>query len=108
MPKKAFKLLVAAVLINIALWVVVLTIFNRANPAAVLHYSVDVGIDYIGEGGRVITLPIIGVVLLSLNIILSWLIHRTEPLLVWPLLAILPVLQLLLLLSAVLLITVNL
>lgn len=107
MPPKVFKLLIGALLLNVALWALVLVKFDRSNPATVLHYSVDVGIDYIGEGGRVITLPIIGLAMLLFNSALGWLLYRTEPRVSWQLWAITPALQLLLLLSAVLLITVN-
>lgn len=107
MPTKAFKLIAAAALLNMALWVLALNLFDRSNPAAVLHYSVDVGIDYIGEGSRVIMLPVIGLCMLAINVLLGWLLYKTEPRLAWQLWAILPVLQFFLLLSAALLITVN-
>lgn len=107
MRAKVFKLLAIAVLLNAALWILVLIKFDRTNPATVLHYSVDVGIDYIGEGGRIITLPIIGFSMLLLNSLLGWLLFKTEPRVAWQLWAVTPLLQLLLLLSAVLLITVN-
>ena len=107
MPPKVFKLLAVAALCNAALWVLILTKFDRSNPATVLHYSVDVGIDYIGEGGRVMTLPIIGLSILVLNWLLGWLLFKTEPRISWQLWAVTPVVQLVLLLSAVLLVTVN-
>ncbi len=107
MRAKAFKLLAVAAFLNVALWTLILIKFDRSNPAAVLHYSVDVGIDYIGEGGRVITLPIIGLCMLVLNSLLGWRLFKTEPRVAWQLWAVTPLLQLLLLLSAALLITVN-
>lgn len=107
MPPKVFKLLAVATLLNAALWVLILTKFDRSNPAAVLHYSVDVGIDYIDEGGRVIILPIIGISMLALNSLLGWLLFKTEPRISWQLWTVTPIVQLVLLLSAVLLITVN-
>lgn len=107
MPPKVFKILAIAALLNAVLWGVVLTKFNRASTTTILHYSVDVGIDYIGEGGRVLILPIIGLSLLLLNSLLGGLLYKTEPRLSWPLWAITPILELLLLLSVILLITVN-
>lgn len=107
MPPRVFKLLAAAALLNAVLWVLILTKFDRSNPATVLHYSVDVGIDYIGEGGRVTTLPIIGLSMLVLNSLLGWLLFKTEPRISWQVWAVTPIVQLVLLLSIVLLITVN-
>lgn len=107
MPPKVFKTLAVAAILNLVLWSVVLIKFDRSNPATVLHYSVDVGIDYIGEGNRIITLPLIGLCMLVLNSLLGWVLYHTEPRVAWPLWIITPVLQLLLLLSASLLITVN-
>lgn len=72
-------LLAVSVLLNGLLWVGALVLFPRTAPAAVLHYSIDVGIDFIGEGKQIIVLPVAGAAILVGNALLGWLLRRTDP-----------------------------
>lgn len=80
--------LLAAVLaiINIVFWIVVFTTFPRDMPAAVLHYSVGVGVDFVGESNQIMVLPLTGSVLLVLTVLLAYTLWRVSVAAVWILL----------------------
>jgi hypothetical protein len=112
MKKKGFaniELLVVGLSIgfNFLLWMLTLTLFDRTNPTAVLHYSVDLGIDFVGQGINIITLPIIGSVILVCNTALGFFLRGVERRLAWILWVTIPLVQLILLISFVLLWRVN-
>lgn len=86
-----------AVVLNVVLWIVTLYLFPVQEPAAVLHYSIDVGIDFIGEGKQIMALPLAGSGLLIFNVVLGLAIWRADVRAAWILWSVLPGLQLLLL-----------
>ena len=58
-------------ILNILLWVFVLLTFPKDSPAAVLHYTAGIWVDFIGEGLQIIVLPSIGTLLLVMNVVLA-------------------------------------
>jgi len=66
-------------MLNAVLWALVLAMFPRNSPAVVMHYSIDVGIDFIGEGKQIIMLPIAGLVIAGINMQVGWLLRRSDP-----------------------------
>jgi hypothetical protein len=72
-------LLGVSLALNALLWVAAVVVFPRTSPAAVLHYSIDVGIDFIGEGKQIIVLPAVGLAMAVGNALLGWLLRRTDP-----------------------------
>lgn len=60
-----------------------MTTFPRDVPAAVLHYSVGVGIDFIGGGSQIVVLPAVSTVLLVLNALLALALRRINVAAVW-------------------------
>ena len=102
-----WPLLVSGIILNAVLWILVFTLFDKSNPTAVLHYSVDIGIDFVGEGIRIVTLPLIGSLILFLNGSLGLLLYPTEARLSWVFWSVIPVIQLILLGSFLLLLHIN-
>lgn len=64
-----------ALLINGVLWLLVYTLFPKDLPAAILHYNVAVGIDFVGEGKQVFMLPAVGLSLVVLNTVLAYMLR---------------------------------
>lgn len=83
--------------LNIILWLIVLITFPKSSPNAVLHYTAGVGIDFIGSGWQIITLPSIGAILMVVNIILAQYIKSTSIISFWILWVSMPVIQIVLL-----------
>ena len=103
MRQKAFSAIFGTSLVlNAILWALVLNFFPRNNPATVLHYSIDVGIDLIGEGKQIIILPAAGLVILIGNSLLGAVLRRHNPTTAWIVWSAIPILQIILLGSFIL------
>ena len=83
--------------LNIILWLIVLITFPKDSPNAVLHYTAGVGVDFIGKGWQIITLPSIGALLMVVNIIMAQYIKRTSEIAFWILWTSMPCMQIILL-----------
>lgn len=81
--------------LNIALWLLVFFLFP-ASDAAVLHYSIGIGIDFIGSARQVYLLPAIGLIVLFGNTLLGITIKNTDIRSAWLLWSIIPPVQLVL------------
>lgn len=90
-------LLAISILLNAALWILVVTTFPKDSPAAVLHYSVGVGIDFIGPGGQIYTLPSIGTALLVANAALAYILAAVSRRAVWVFIGVIPIVEVVLL-----------
>jgi hypothetical protein len=89
-------IIIASLTLNIALWLLILILFPHNNPTAVLHYSVGIGIDFIGSGRQILILPSCGLIIIVGNLILGTSIKnvdRTSAYLIW---SIMPVVQIIL------------
>ena len=69
--------------LNILLWLLALFFFPHDSPSAVLHYNIDVGIDFIGEGKQIIMLPVAGLLLLVGNGLLAAVLRSTDQRVAW-------------------------
>lgn len=84
-------------LLNGILWLLVALTFPQQSPAAVLHYTVGIGIDFIGPGSHILRLPIIGSFLLLFNVVIAFGVNKASRRAAWIFIAAIPVIQLLLL-----------
>ena len=86
-----------SLVLNGAIWIIVFAIFPRQEVAAVLHYNIDVGIDFIGEGKQIIILPIVGLLVLIGNSTIGLAVHKVQPTASWVLIGIVSIAQCILL-----------
>jgi multidrug transporter EmrE-like cation transporter len=70
--------------------------FAHDNPTAILHYSIDVGIDFIGQGKQIIVLPLAGLLLLIGNTVLGAALKRADIRSAYILWASIPIIQIIL------------
>lgn len=89
-------MLLIGAFLNITLWLFAIFMFPQ-HEAAILHYSVNVGIDFIGEGQQIIVLPIIGLLILIGNNLLGSTIYKTDISSAWLAWSTAPIIQLILL-----------
>jgi len=82
---------------NVLLWGLVSFVFPKDQPAAILHYSVDMGIDFVGQGSQIIMLPLMGTLLLVVNIVLGLAVWQADKRAAWVLWSVLPFWQVILL-----------
>lgn len=81
--------------------------FPRQTSAVILHYSVGVGIDFIGEGNQIRTLGLIGGIFFLTNLILGHGIYASNRAAAWILWGINPIVQAFLLIAYLLLWQLN-
>lgn len=86
-------IIAASVITNAALWALALTMFPRQQAAAVLHYTIGSGIDFIGEGSQILVLPAIGLLVLVSNTALAGMLRAASVKAAWVLLAGIPIVQ---------------
>ena len=89
-------ILTISILLNVALWLQTSLMFSHDNPTAILHYSIDVGIDFIGPGKQIIILPLAGLILLVGNTVLGAGLKRADIRSAYILWSAIPVIQLIL------------
>ena len=97
-----------SLLLNGLLWWLTLAIFPLDSTAAILHYTIDVGVDFIGEGKQITSLPLIGTAILIFNAVMGVSLLRADQRASWLLWSVMPLAQLVLLLAFYLLHEVNL
>ncbi len=97
----------ASVALNILLWVIVLATFPKDSPTAILHYTAGIGVDAIGDGWKIVTIPAIGTLLLIVNTILARLVEPIGKPAFWILWGSVPVIQCVLLATYAILLTLN-
>ncbi len=108
MPNKAYSrsfwiITGISLILNAVLWLLTWRLFPLHNPAAVLHYNAGSGIDFIGNGEQIKMLPLIGLVLLVVNVSLGRIIRRASLAAAWIFWSSLPFLQIILLAAFVML-----
>lgn len=79
--------------LNAVLWLLSYYAFPRANETTILHYSVDLGVDLVGKGSDIDTLPILGLMLIVVNSLAALMLYRASPISAWVLLGMNPVPQ---------------
>ena len=96
----------AAALLNALAWGIA-WLFPRHESAAILHYTSQVGIDFVGEGRHIMVLPAMGLLVLALNLISGRLIMATDQQTAWVLGGAAPLIQILLIIALIFLRSVN-
>jgi len=86
----------SSLILNALLWTLSLFLFPYNDPSAILHYSVGVGIDFIGEGRQIITLPICGLILIVGNFILGTSIKNIDKTVAYTIWSVTPIIQIIL------------
>lgn len=105
MSSRVFNVFVASFVLNILIWIIVLATFPKDSPTAILHYTAGIGVDFIGEGWQIITLPAVATLLLVVNSVLARLVeHRLA---FWMLWGSVPLLECMLLATYGILLTLN-
>lgn len=97
-----------SIILNGVVWWLTLTVFPVDSPAAILHYTIDVGVDFIGEGKQITSLPTMGLSIIVFNTIMGIALLRADQRASWLLWSVMPPVQLALLLAFYLLREVNL
>lgn len=92
-----------SLLLNIGTWAVTIFVFPQAGSAAILHYTVPLGVDFIGESRQVYVLPTIALAILIGNLAVGLLIRRPSRRAAWLLWSTIPVVQIVLLAATILL-----
>lgn len=89
-------ILLISVCLNVVVWMLVFFLFPYDDPGAVLHYSVDVGTDFIGQGMQILLLPLAGLLILVGNSMLGWAMYQTDRRSAWVFWSIIPLVQIIL------------
>lgn len=66
------------VILNLVCWLLAYFAFPRQAPLAVLHYSLGIGIDFVGAGVQIMVLPAIGLAILIGNTLLGLVLGRVS------------------------------
>lgn len=89
-------ILTISILLNAALWLQTFLMFSQDDTTAILHYSIDIGIDFIGQGKQIIVLPLVGLLLLIGNTVLGAGLKRADIRSAYILWSVIPIIQLIL------------
>ena len=94
--RSIWGILLVSIILNSILWALARFAFPKDIAIAVLHYSVGFGIDVIGEGGQIMTLPILGLILLITNTVIATIVGRASSVAFWMFWMANPIVQLIL------------
>ncbi len=98
---------IASLIANAILWVVVLVTFPKHDPSAILHYTAGVGVDFVGNWWQIFVLPSMGLAMLILNIVLARLVRSASDVAYWIFWASLPIIEILLIGTYIILLRLN-
>lgn len=104
---RARWLLIGAAFSHVLVWAFALWQVHPQEEQLYLHYNIYFGVDLIGPWYRFYLLPVIGLVILFVNIALARILFRKEKMMPYIILGITMVYQLLLLLASYLIIQQN-
>jgi hypothetical protein len=104
--RRFYIIAAAAVILNAIAWVIA-WLFPHDESTAILHYTSQVGIDFVGEGRHILVLPAIGLILLGLNLLAGRLIMSADKRTPWVLWSATPIIQILLIMALLFLRSVN-
>lgn len=71
MPR-LLKLLIISLFFNFLIWILLFSALKSNPEPIILHYSAYLGADLIGFWRQSFSLPIIGLIIISLNVFLAW------------------------------------
>lgn len=99
--------LVASVALNLFTWGWLLFYIRKQTDPVFLHYTVLFGVDYTGDWYQVFVVPFAGLFVLVLNMILGWILFHKDDFAGYVLNAVGLLVQIILLVTAVLLVLLN-
>ncbi len=70
--------IIGALLVNIANWALIAFFIRPVDFPIILHYNVYFGVDVIGAWWQIYFLPLIGLVILSVNTVLGYLFYQQK------------------------------
>ena len=105
--RASFGLMGAAALLNLASWVWALWHIRPHSEPIFLHYNILFGVDYIGEWWRFFGLPAVGLAILLINFFTGWVLFPKDKFSSLLLNAISAICQVFLLITTVLLVSLN-
>jgi hypothetical protein len=105
--KQNFILLGVGLAFNVASWVWLLINIHPNLGQVFLHYNILFGVDLVGEWYSVFALPLAGLLIWFLNAALGWVLYKQDPFAAYILNAISIFINVLLLISAALLVFLN-
>jgi hypothetical protein len=88
--------LLTSLLLNVVLWLLPWMFFPYNDTGAVLHYNVDIGIDFIGQGRQIFLLPLIGLLVAVGNSMLGYVLYHADRRSTWVYWGIIPLVQIIL------------
>ena len=92
LKKPLTLIIIVSVVVNATLWFLAQWVFPQ-QESAILHYSTNVGIDFIGQSSQIITLPLVGLLIFVGNMFLGLILKKMDPKTAWILWGIIPVSQ---------------
>lgn len=104
--KVIFLSVIAILLINFATWMNLFRI-KKADGLIPLHYNIYFGIDYMGEWYKIFTLPIIGLIIFSVNLFISIFVYFKDKFISYILLVSAILIQIILFLSSLAVVWIN-
>lgn len=96
-----------SVILNIAIWVWLLWQIRPQEEPIFLHYNILFGVDYVGAWWRIIFLPVTGLVIILFNATFGWLLYNRDTFIAYVLNTVSVLLQIFLLITASLLVFLN-
>ncbi len=67
-----------AIVLNIFSWLWISFQIPYTDESLFLHYNILFGVDAIGEGWRIFFVPLVGLIILIINIVIGWLVYRKD------------------------------
>ncbi len=92
MDSRFLAIAISGLVLNLCAWGLAL-LFPRHESTAILHYTSNVGIDFVGEGRHIIVLPAAGALILVLNLVVGRLIQDADHRTAWVLWSGVPIVQ---------------
>lgn len=102
-----FILITLAGLCNLAMWIWLAVNIQPGTDSIFLHYTILVGVDYIGQWWQVFYLPLTGLLIFAVNMALGCLLYNVDRFISYVLLMVNLASQALLLVAAALLVFLN-
>ncbi|HOW60440.1 MAG TPA: hypothetical protein P5548_02140 [Candidatus Moranbacteria bacterium] len=69
---------IGSLVVNLANWGLIIFFIRPVDFLLILHYNVYFGVDIIGPWWQLYFLPLIGIIILSINTILSYLFYQKK------------------------------
>lgn len=91
--------LIISIAVNICMWGYILIVFPPTAEIVFLHYNILFGVDLVGPWWRLLMTPILGLVILFVNLCIAWVSYQYDRLIAVVLLSSALLMQVLLLLA---------